>query len=362
MKIAIVGLPNVGKSTLFNALTRSYGAEVANFPFCTIDPNVGRVNVNDPRLTKLAETVGAGRIIPATIEYVDVAGLVAGASRGEGLGNKFLAHIRETDAIVQVVRAFEDTDVHHVAGSVDPRRDRETIETELIIADLDTLDRRMNENGRKARSGDRDAQKRQDVYERLHTHLNDGHIGWTLGLTLEERALVHDLFLLTMKPFIYAVNVREDMVAHDEKTYRTLLGLDGTDIPVVLISAKLELDMMEFSSEERAEYLASLGIATNPVDILIRTCYDAVGLLYYFTAGEMEARAWTVRRGAKAPEAAGVIHTDFEKKFIKAEVVSYDDIVASGGWTHARESGRVRMEGKDYIVSDGDVITFKIGG
>ena len=363
MQVAIVGLPNVGKSTLFNALTRSYGAEVANFPFCTIDPNVGRVNVRDDRLTQLSDTVHAARIIPATIEYVDVAGLVAGASRGEGLGNKFLAHIRQTDAIVQVVRAFDDADVHHVAGAVDPQRDRETIETELILADIDTLDRRMNENGRKARSGDRDCQKRQDVYERLRAHLDSGRIGYTLDLTDDERGLLSDLFLLSMKPFVYAVNVRETELLRPVAEYRAMLGLtDDTRVPVVPISARLELDMMDFSEEERTEYLASLDITVNPVDTLIKTCYDAVGLLYYFTVGEIEARAWTVRRGACAPEAAGVIHTDFEKKFIKAEVANWKDLVDMGGWARAREGGKVRMEGKDYVVSDGDVITFKVGG
>lgn len=361
MKVGIVGLPNVGKSTLFNALTKSYAAEAANFPFCTIEPNVGIVNVHDDRLEALRAAVNGAKTIPATVEFVDIAGLVQGASKGEGLGNKFLSHIRQVDAILQVVRGFDDSNVHHVSGSVNAKRDIEVINAELIIADLETLDRRMADNEKKVRSGDKEAKARGEIYVRLKPHLEAGNLACTLEKTEEEALLLRDLFLLSNKPFIYAVNVSEDKVMMSESELRELTGISDQNIPVLPVCAKLELDMMEFSPEERNEYLKEFGITTNPTDTLIKTCYDLLGLQYYFTAGEIEVRAWTVRKGAKAPEAAGVIHTDFEKKFIKADTVNWNDLVEAGGWAKARENGKVRMEGKEYVVQDGDVMLFKFG-
>ncbi|MDD2745833.1 MAG: redox-regulated ATPase YchF [Candidatus Gracilibacteria bacterium] len=360
MKVGIVGLPNVGKSTLFNALTKSYAAEAANFPFCTIEPNVGIVNVHDDRLEALRATVNGAKIIPAHVEFVDIAGLVEGASKGEGLGNKFLSHIRQVDAILQVVRGFSDTNVHHVNGSVNAKRDIEVINAELIIADLDSLERRMGDNDKKARSGDKDAKARTEIYARLKPHLESGELAIDFERTEEESELLRDLFLLTNKPFIYAVNVDESGVLQTEAELRALTGISAK-APVLPISAKLELEMMEFSEADRKEYLESLDIHFNPTDVVIKTCYDLLGLQYYFTAGEIEVRAWTIHKGWSAPEAAGVIHTDFQKKFIKADVVKWSDLVESGGWAPAREKGKVKMEGKEYIVQDGDVMLFKFG-
>ncbi len=361
MQIGIVGLPNVGKSTLFNALTKSYAAEAANFPFCTIEPNTGIVNVNDDRLEKIRVVVNGAKIIPATVEFVDIAGLVEGASKGEGLGNKFLSHIRNVDAVLQVVRDFDDSNVHHVNGSVNPQRDIEVINLELIFADLDTLDRRMGENAKKARSGDKEAKAREEIYPRLKAHLEEGKIASTLELTPEEKLLISDLHLLTDKPFIYAVNLTEDRVNISEEELRKITGITDTKIPVLPVSAKIEMDMLEFSDEDRAMFLADLGIEGNPMDAIIKKCYDLLGLQYYFTAGEIEVRAWTIHQGWTAPEAAGVIHTDFQKKFIKAETVNWKDLVEYSGWAGAREKGRVKMEGKEYIVQDGDVMLFKFG-
>lgn len=362
MQVGIVGLPNVGKSTLFNALTKSYAAEAANFPFCTIEPNVGIVNVNDPRLEQIRVIVNGAKIVPASVEFVDIAGLVEWASKGEWLGNKFLSHIRNVDAVLQVVRHFDDSNVHHVSGSVDPKRDIEIINLELIFADLETLDKRIGENSKKVRAGDKEAKSREDIYARLKAHLENGKIASLLEMTYEEKNGIEDLHLLTNKPFIYAVNLEEWKVNMPESELRTITGIIDTKIPVLPVSAKIEMDMLEFSEEDKKMFLADMGIDFNPMDAIIKTCYDLLGLQYYFTAGEIEVRAWTIHRGWLAPQAAGVIHTDFEKKFIKAETVNWKDLVEYGGWAGAREKGKVRMEGKDYIVQDGDIMLFKFGG
>lgn len=362
MQIGIVGLPNVWKSTLFNALTKTYAAEAANFPFCTIEPNTGIVNVADKRLEELRSTVNGERIIPATVEFVDIAGLVEWASKGEWLGNKFLSHIRNVDAVLQVVRYFDDSNVHHVSGSVDPKRDIEIINLELIFADLDTLERRIADNAKKARAGDKEAKARELLYPRVKEHLESNQIVSTLDLTSEERVLLSDLHLLTNKPFVYAVNLREDQLSMSEAELRSIIGVADASIPVLPVSAKLEMDMMEFDEAEREMFLSDLGIEGSPMDTIIKTCYDLLGLQYYFTAGEMEVRAWTIQKWWTAPQAAGVIHTDFQKKFIKAETVKWSDLVSAGGWPQARSAGLARMEWKEYIVQDGDVMLFKFGG
>ncbi len=362
MQVGIVGLPNVGKSTLFNALTKSYAAEAANFPFCTIEPNTGIVNVNDERLEKIRVVVNGAKTIPATVEFVDIAGLVEGASKGEWLGNKFLSHIRSVDAILQVVRAFDDSNVHHVSGSVDPKRDIEIINLELIFADLETLDKRIGDNQKKVRAGEKDAKTKEDVYLRLKSHLESGKIASLMEMTEDEKKAIADLHLLTNKPFIYAVNLQEDKINTPIATLRDMIGVLDTAIPVLPVSAKIEMDMLEFSEEEKNMFLSDMWVDFNPMDNIIRTCYDLLGLQYYFTAGEIEVRAWTIGKGWTAPEAAGVIHTDFQKKFIKAETVNWKDLVEFGGWSWAREKGKVRMEGKEYIVQDGDVMLFKFWG
>lgn len=359
MQVGIVGLPNVGKSTLFNALTKSYAAEAANFPFCTIEPNTGIVNVNDERLEQIRVVVNGAKTIPANVEFVDIAGLVEWASKGEWLGNKFLSHIRSVDAILQVVRAFDDSNVHHVSGSVDPKRDIEIINLELIFADLETLDKRIWDNQKKVRAGDKEAKSREDVYARLKAHLEDGKVASLMDMTDEEKKAIYDLHLLTNKPFIYAVNLTEDKVNTPESELRAITGITDTKIPVLPVSAKIEMDMLEFAEEDKKMFLADMGIDFNPMDAIIKTCYTLLGLQYYFTAGEIEVRAWTIHQGDTAPEAAGVIHTDFQKKFIKAETVNWKDLVEFGGWAGAREKGKVRMEGKEYIVQDGDIMLFK---
>lgn len=361
MQIWIVGLPNVGKSTLFNALTKSYAAEAANFPFCTIEPNIGIVNVNDERLEKIRVIVNGAKTIPANIEFVDIAGLVEWASKGEWLGNKFLSHIRSVDAVLQVVRAFDDSNVHHVSGNIDPKRDIEIINTELIIADLETLDKRIGDNMKRVRSGDKEAKANEEIFARLKTHLESGKIASLMEFTEEETKAIYDLHLLTAKPFIYAVNVAEDRVNTPESELRIITGITDTKIPVLPVSAKIEMDMLEFSDEDKKMFLADMGIDHNPMDAIIKTWYDLLGLQYYFTAGEIEVHAWTIHKGWTAPEAAGVIHTDFQKKFIKAETVNWKDLVEYGGWSGAREKGKVKMEGKEYIVQDGDVMLFKFG-
>lgn len=361
MQVGIVGLPNVGKSTLFNALTKSYAAEAANFPFCTIEPNTGIVNVNDERLEKIREVVNGAKIIPATVEFVDIAGLVEGASRGEGLGNKFLSHIRNVDAVLQVVRAFDDSNIHHVNGSIDPKRDIEIINLELIFADIETLTKRIADNEKKVRANDKEAKSRAEIYEKLRAHLESGKIASLLDMTDDEKKMIADLHLLTAKPFIYAVNLAEDKILTPESELREMIGVHDEKIPVLPISAKIEMDMLDFSDEEKTMFLDELGVKNNPMDEIIKTCYDLLGLQYYFTAGEIEVRAWTIKKGWTAPEAAGVIHTDFQKKFIKADTVNWKDLVEFDGWAGARENGKVRMEGKEYIVQDGDVMLFKFG-
>jgi hypothetical protein len=363
LKAGIVGLPNVGKSTLFNAVTRTRKAEAANYPFCTIDPNVGIVTVPDARLSVLAQIAKTGTIIPAAIEFVDIAGLVKGAAQGEGLGNKFLSHIREVDAIVQVVRCFEDADIHHVAGSVDPVRDIETITTELVLADLDAVKKRIEKGAKDAKRGDKVAVAEEAVLKKLESHLDTGKPAITLELTPEERAVAKGFYLMTSKPTIFAANVKEsDLAGADQNPYvakvreyaRTHVGCE-----TVVISAQIESDLIDLTPDEAKAFLKELGVEESGVGALIRATYHLLGLRTYFTAGEKEARAWTIHVGDTAPKAAGVIHSDFERGFIKAETVAYEDLVKCGSVAAAREKGLYRMEGKEYVVQDGDVMLFK---
>ncbi|HEY4102007.1 MAG TPA: redox-regulated ATPase YchF [Gemmatimonadales bacterium] len=361
LSLGIVGLPNVGKSTLFNALT-SAGALVANYPFATIEPNTGVVEVPDERLARISEFVHPQRIVPATVQFVDIAGLVKGASQGEGLGNQFLANIREVDAIVQVVRCFADDDIQHVMGSVDPVRDRGVINTELALADLASLEKRLDKAHRAARTGDPQAKMEAGLLERLVAAVGNGQMARTVVPTDEERATYRNFGLLTAKPVLYAANVHEDDLATGNPfvdQLRAAIAADGETGDVVIFSAKVEAELAELPLEDRAAFLESLGISESGLDRLARAAYRLLGLQSYFTAGEKEVRAWTVRRGAKGPEAAGVIHSDFEKGFIRAETVAYDDFVRVGGWKVAREQGLARAEGKEYVVQDGDVMLFR---
>ncbi|MDD2907388.1 MAG: redox-regulated ATPase YchF [Candidatus Gracilibacteria bacterium] len=358
MKIGIVGLPNVGKSTLFNALTKNYSADAQNFPFCTIEPNVGIVNVNDERLEKIRVAVNGQLIIPANCEFIDIAGIVKGASAGEGLGNKFLANIREANAILQVVRIFENDDIIHVHGKVDPKSDIEVINAELILADIETVTKRIGSDARKARN-DKDIAFAVDVYNRVLEGLNSGVLTINMGLKPEELHALKDLHLLTNKEFVYACNVSEDMMDTSEDELKKILGLEKSNSRVVPICAKLESDMIEMTAEEKTEFLTEMGLKSTGLDDLIKTSYEALGLMYYFTAGEKEVRAWTIHKGDTAPKAAGVIHSDFEKGFIKADVVNWKDLVEFGGWSKAREQGKVSLQGKDYVVADGDIMLFK---
>ena len=362
LKLGIVGLPNVGKSTLFNALTAA-GAEAANYPFCTVEPNVGMVEVPDSRLTKLADVVQPKRTVPAAVQFVDIAGLVKGAAEGEGLGNKFLANIRETDAIVHVVRCFEDPDVTHVMGAVDPVRDREVIEFELALSDLAVVEKRLDRTRRTARTGDKEAQAEVPVLERVLATLGEGRGLWSVRLSDDEKVRLAPLSLLTAKPVLYAANVTDAELSGDEgkhlRALRDAVARSGEVAEVVPFSAKIEAELAELPVEDRAEFLASLGIESAGLDRLIHAGYHLLGLQTYFTAGEQEVRAWTIHRGDTAPKAASVIHTDFERGFIRAETVGYDEFVSLGGWKGAREKGVVRSEGKEYVVKDGDVMLFR---
>ncbi len=363
LQAGIVGLPNVGKSTLFNALTRTRKADAANYPFCTIDPNVGVVTVPDPRLEVLQKIAKTSVIIPAAFEFVDIAGLVAGASKGEGLGNQFLANIREVDAIVHVVRCFEDEDVVHNMGTVDPVRDIETINAELILADIASLDKRLEKERKRARSGDKEAQAIVTLAEKLLPHLNEGKPAVTFSITPEEEPVLRQLFLLSAKPVLYAANVAEDDLASagDNPFVQAVekYAREQHAAACTVISARIEAELIDLSPDEAKEFLADLGVSDSGVSNLIRATYDLLGLATYFTAGEKEVRAWTFIRGMKAPQAAGVIHSDFEKGFIKAEVVSYEDLAELGSIAAAREAGKYRLEGKDYVFQDGDVALFR---
>ena len=376
LSAGIVGLPNVGKSTLFNAVTRTRKAQAANYPFCTIDPNLGIVTVPDSRLDVLSKISHSKKLVPAAIEFVDIAGLVKGASAGEGLGNQFLSHIREVNAIVQVVRCFEDDDVHHVSGSVDPVRDIEVINTELILSDIGTLTKRAERLQKAVRMGDKAAKAEAAVIEKLLPHLNDGKPALTAALSDEEGRLAKEFFLLTSKPTIFACNVAESDLAAVTNMIETGVANDAIPAAVhvkavqqyaaahfatsaVVISAQIESELVDLPEADAVEYLEGLGVKSSGVGTLIRAVYHLLGLRTYLTTGEQETRAWTIRAGDKAPAAAGVIHSDFERGFIAAEVTAFNDLVALGSFAKAREAGKLRIEGKEYVVQDGDVVEFR---
>ena len=361
MKLGIVGLPNVGKSTLFNALTNA-GAQSANYPFCTIDPNVGIVSVPDKRLDFLSDMYNPEKYTPATIEFVDIAGLVRGASKGEGLGNKFLSHIREVDAIVHVVRCFEDSNIIHVDGSVDPLRDVETIDMELILSDMELMERRID-RVKKAMKGDKTLAAELEVCEMVKAFLDEGKNARTLELDEEQRAMLADTPLLSMKPVIYAANISEDMLADDLSNYDGYVKLaehaasEGSQI--IAVCAEIEAELSELEGEDKAAFLSDLGIEESGLDRLISASYALLGLISYLTAGPKEVRAWTITKGTKAPQAAGKIHSDFERGFIRAEIIAFDDLVREGSEKAVREKGLMRSEGKDYVIADGDIVLFR---
>ena len=362
MKLGIVGLPNVGKSTLFNAITQA-GAESANYPFCTIEPNVGTVPVPDYRIDELVKMHNPDKVTYATIEFVDIAGLVKGASKGEGLGNKFLSNIREVDAIVHVVRAFEDPNIVHVDGSVDPIRDIETINLELILSDLEILDRRIDKTKKVLKGGEKKYQSELEFLERLHDVLESGKTARSMEMTEDEKEMLADVSLLTLKPVIYAANVAEDDYANadnDNEYVKKIKEFAATEKSgVMVISARIEEEISALDKEEKQMFMEELGVKESGLDKLIKASYELLGLISYLTAGKPEVRAWTITKGTKAPQAAGKIHTDFERGFIRAEVVSFDDLMECGSMTAAKEKGLVRSEGKEYVVNDGDIILFR---
>ena len=358
MKIGIVGLPNVGKSTLFNSITNA-GAECANYPFCTIEPNVGVVPVPDERLDVLGKMYETEKITHAIIEFVDIAGLVKGASKGEGLGNKFLSHIRETDSIVEVVRCFDDSNIVHVDGSVDPIRDIETINLELVLADLETVNKRI-ERAAKLAKGDKKYYAEEDLFKKIRSHLEDGKPARTLELNDDEKEIIKDAFLLTMKPILYVANVSEaDIGKENEYVAKVKEYAKNENSEVVPLCVKIEEELSSLEGEEKQEMLEAMELDESGLDKVIKASYDLLGLMSFLTAGKKEVRAWTIKKGTKAPQAAGKIHTDFERGFIKAEIVSYDDLVRLGSYQKAKEAGLVRLEGKDYVMQNGDIVEFK---
>jgi GTP-binding protein YchF len=358
-KCGIVGLPNVGKSTLFNALTRTAAAQAANFPFCTIEPNIGNVAVPDPRLTTIAEIAKSAQIIPTRLTFVDIAGLVRGASKGEGLGNQFLANIRETDAIAQVLRCFEDDDVTHVYGRVDPIADAETVETELMLADLESLEKRLAHIAKKVKGGDREAKQQAALMAQAQALLESGQPARKMVVSTQDAKAITTLQLLTAKPIVYVCNVDEKSVVHGNALFeKVAIKAAAEGAACVMISAAIEAEIAQLDDEERALFLDDLGLVEPGLNRLIHAGYDLLHLTTYFTAGPKEARAWTIRQGWTAPKAAGVIHTDFERGFIRAETIAYDDFVACGGAVGAKEHGKLRLEGKEYLVKDGDIMNF----